>query len=120
MPCEVEYTNEFEAWWVTLTEAEQDSVHDVIDILEVKGLTLGSPYSSEIKSSRFGHMRELRIQHAGRPYRVFYAFDPTRSAILLIGGEKSDGNRFYKRMVPIADRIYEEYLKEISNGKEVL
>ena len=58
-------------------------------------------------------MRELRNQYAGRPLRTFYAFDPNRVAILLIGGDKTGDNRFYEVIVPKADRIYDDYLKEI-------
>jgi hypothetical protein len=57
-------------------------------------------------------MRELRVQNGGRPLRVFYAFDP-RSAILLIGGDKTGDNRFYERMVPVADDLYDTYIEEI-------
>jgi hypothetical protein len=60
-------------------------------------------------------MRELRIQHSGRPYRVLYAFDPRRVAVLLIGGEKTGDDRWYERMMPIADRLYDEHLEEISS-----
>lgn len=55
-------------------------------------------------------MRELRIQHKGRPYRVLYAFDPRRVALLLIGGDKTGDDRWYDRYVPIADRLYDEHL----------
>ena len=55
-------------------------------------------------------MRELRVQHQGRPYRVFYAFDPRRMAILLIGGDKAGDDDFYDRVVPIADPLYDEHL----------
>jgi len=58
-------------------------------------------------------MRELRSQCEGRPLRTFYAFDPKRTAILLIGGDKTGDDRFYNVMVPIADKIYDNYLKEI-------
>jgi hypothetical protein len=57
-------------------------------------------------------MRELRIQHQGRPYRIWYAFDPKRDALLLIGGGKTGDNRWYEIFVPIADRLYEEHLRE--------
>ncbi|MBK5276190.1 MAG: type II toxin-antitoxin system RelE/ParE family toxin [Desulfuromonadales bacterium] len=63
------------------------------------------------------HMRELRIQHQGRPLRVLYAFDPGRSAILLVGGDKTGNNRWYKTHVPIADRLYDEYLDETKQGR---
>jgi hypothetical protein len=52
-------------------------------------------------------MRELRVQHGGRPYRVLYAFDPRRTAILLIGGEKTGDDRWYDSFVPVADKIKE-------------
>jgi hypothetical protein len=58
-------------------------------------------------------MRELRVQRGGRPLRVFYAFDPRRSAILLVGGDKTGDDRFYDRMVPIADKLYDIYIDEI-------
>ena len=58
-------------------------------------------------------MRELRVQSAGKPLRIFYAFDPRRSVILLIGGAKTRNARFYKRYVPIADRLYDDHLKEL-------
>lgn len=58
-------------------------------------------------------MRELRIQSGGRPIRVFYAFDPRRSAILLIGGDKTGDGRFYERMLRVADALYDEYIDEI-------
>lgn len=59
-------------------------------------------------------MRELRVQMGGDPYRVFYAFDPRRAAILLIGGTKEGDDRFYERMIPIADRLYDEHLEELA------
>ena len=58
-------------------------------------------------------MRELRIQSGGNPIRVFYAFDPRRVAILLIGGDKTGDKRFYEKYIPIADQLYDEYLQEI-------
>jgi len=58
-------------------------------------------------------MKELRTQCKGRPLRTFFAFDPRRCAILLIGGDKTGDERFYERMIPIADRLYDEYLQEL-------
>jgi hypothetical protein len=63
-------------------------------------------------------MRELRVQSGGKPLRVCYAFDPRRTAILLIGGNKTGNNRFYEKYIPIADRLYDTYLNEL--GKEGL
>ena len=58
-------------------------------------------------------MRELRVQHQGRPYRVLYIFDPHRVALLLLGGDKTGDDRWYERSVPLADRLYDNYLAEI-------
>lgn len=53
------------------------------------------------------------MQHQGKPYRIFYAFDPRRSAILLVGGNKEGDDLFYERMVPQADRIYDAHLEAL-------
>ena len=58
-------------------------------------------------------MRELRVQHAGRPYRILYAFDPRRMAILLIGGDKTGNDRWYLENIPLADRLYDDHLDEL-------
>jgi len=55
-------------------------------------------------------MKELIVQHAGRPYRILFAFDPRRSAILLLGGDKTGHDRWYEEYVPRADRLYEQHL----------
>jgi len=63
-------------------------------------------------------MRELRVQHKGEPYRVLYAFDFTRTAILLIGSNKTGDDRWYDRFVPIADRLYDEHLAAIERERK--
>ena len=113
MTCEVEYTDEFGEWWNNLSEGEQDSVAAKVQLLEQLGPQLPYPHSSGVNASRHSHMRELRIQHRGDPYRVLYAFDPRRMAILLIGGCKMGNDRWYERMVPVADKLYDEHLGEI-------
>lgn len=113
MACEVEYTDEFGDWWGELSESEQESVAATVGLLEAKGPHLMFPYSSGIEASRHSHMRELRVQHGGDPYRVIYAFDPRRAAILLIGGNKAGADRWYERFVPIADRLYDEHLQSL-------
>jgi hypothetical protein len=113
MSWEVEYTDEFELWWLSLDAEEQVSVAAVVEVLAELGPSLPSPYSSDVRSSRHGNMRELRIQHRGRPYRVLYAFDPRRVALLLLGGTKSGGARWYEKMVPAADLIYDRHLQAL-------
>ncbi len=72
--------------------------------------SLPFPYSSGVKGSKHEHMRELRVQHAGNPYRVLYAFDPRRVAILLVGGNKTGDDRWYATIIPIADKLYDDHL----------
>lgn len=112
-------TEEFEYWWNTLSAEEQESVRSSVILLQSKGVTLGAPHTTGIVTSRHAHMRELRIQHPGRPYRVFYAFDPLRRAVLLIGGDKTGQDRWHEFYVPLADRIYDDYLKELGEWKRM-
>jgi len=107
---EIEYTDEFEGWWDDLDEAEQDSVDVKVELLKILGPALGRPHADQIKISRHANMKELIIQHAGSPYRVLYAFDPRRCALLLIGGDKTGHNRWYEEFVPVADRLFDEHL----------
>jgi hypothetical protein len=109
---EVIATDEFTEWFEGLDEADVDPVAKVVDMLAEEGVTLRFPYSSNIKGSKAA-LRELRIQANGKPVRVFYAFDPERQAVLLIGGDKSGDKRFYDRMVPMAEKIWKQYLKEM-------
>ncbi len=113
---EVEYTDEFGVWWMDLSEGEQESIDASVGLLEAVGPELPFPHSSGIGSSRHSHMRELRIQHEGRPYRVLYAFDPRRCALLLIGGDKTGNDRWYENNVPIADKLYDAHLIELKKG----
>lgn len=124
MKWDVEYTGEFEEWWDSLSESEQEDVSASIQLLEERGPNLGFPHSSGISGSKHSHMRELRTQHSGKPYRTLYAFDPRRNAILLIGGNKTGDNRWYEKHIVIADRVYDEHLQQLLkegliDGKEI-
>lgn len=118
MTWDVEYTDDFGEWYTGLTEAEQESIRSDVKLLEVYGPDLRFPKSSGVKGSRHDHMRELRIQHDGRPYRVLYAFDPRRVALLLIGGDKTGNDRWYNEFIPIADRLYDEHLEALAKEEE--
>ena len=113
MSWEVEYTDECGDWWHDLSTAQQDAVVVRVGLLVEHGPDLPYPYSSSVRSSRHGNMRELRIQRGGKPLRVFYAFDPRRLAILLIGGDKTGQERFYEVYVPIADALYDTHPEEL-------
>jgi hypothetical protein len=113
MPWEIEFTDEFSGWWDRLTVDEQNSIADGVYVLEEFGPTLTSPQADTVRGSRYPNMRELRIQHQGRLYRVLYAFDPRRVGVLLIGGDKTGNPRWYREFVPKADTIYSQHLDEI-------
>ncbi|MGO9265349.1 MAG: type II toxin-antitoxin system RelE/ParE family toxin [Candidatus Binataceae bacterium] len=108
MMVEVEGTREFEAWFLALAAKEAEAIARVVGLLEEKGVALGFPHSSEIKGSHA--LRELRVQAGGHPLRVFYAFDPLRRAVLLLGGDKTGDDRFYETFIPRAERIWAEYV----------
>jgi hypothetical protein len=114
---DVEFSDEFGEWWDGLNTAEQKSVDFTVSLLQELGPTLRMPHSSGVETSRHTHMRELRIQHEGRPYRVLYAFDPRRAAMLLIGADKTGSNRWYEEYVPLADAIYARHLEELERGE---
>jgi hypothetical protein len=110
MAWEVEYTDEFEAWWNDLDSELQVSIDASVGLLIVLGPKLPFPHSSGIQRSKHSRMRELRVQHGGDPYRILYAFDPRRTAILLLGGSKVGDDRWYETHVPVADSLYDQHL----------
>ena len=114
-------STEFEQWHQSLTEKEKISLSHTVTLLENRGPVLGRPHVDRVEGSRFHNMKELRLPNG---IRVFFVFDPRRIAVLLIGGNKSESesstpnwNRFYDFMIPIADRIFAEYLLTIGDEK---
>jgi hypothetical protein len=108
----VEGTDQFAAFYGDLSGQEQARVDKVIGYLEEFGHNLGRPHADTVVGSRHANMKELRP--SGSPIRLFFAFDPRRVAILLIGGDKSGDPKFYRRMIPIADDLYDQHLREIA------
>ena len=109
---DVEFTDQFEAWWDTLNAEEQQSIDAAVRLLEQRGPGLGRPLVDSIVGSRHANMKELR---AGT-LRVLFAFDPRRSAILLIGGDKRDRwKEFYERTIPLADDLFDEHLAALES-----
>ena len=82
-----------------------------------RGPNLGFPFSSQVKTSRFPEMRELRAQAGGDPLRMLYAFDPRRTASRLVAGDKTGGDRWYETGVPVADRLFERHLRTIEKER---
>lgn len=112
---EVVTVSVFDDWFLSLSDSEQTDVLACIKLLEMKGPMLGRPYIDSLAgTNKVKNLKELRIQHRGRPYRVLFAFDPVRRAVLLCGGDKTGNKRFYKQMIPTAEREYLEHLSQKS------
>jgi hypothetical protein len=114
---EVEFTNEFEAWWNSLTVAEQEEIDAKVDLLEERGPTLSRPHADVVATSRHNHMKELRAKVDERHLRVLFAFDPRRAALLLIGGDKTDNPKWYEEFVPIADDLFDRHLRSLEQER---
>ena len=111
----VEYTDEFGQWWDQLDADEQESIASSVELLRELGPNLPRPHADTLNGSRHSNMKELRTQHRGRPLRTLFAFDPRRCAILLLGGDKTGDNRFYDRMIPLADDLYDIHLQSLGD-----
>jgi len=111
---DVEYTDEFGEWWSALDEDVQEAIAHDVGVLEQVGPGLGRPTVDTLSGSKFPNMKELRTKHSRHAIRILFAFDPRRCAILLIGGDKSGDSRFYERMIPLADGLYQEHLDELA------
>jgi hypothetical protein len=110
---EVEGTDQFEQWYAALHADEQERVNIVVAKLEEAGPTLSRPAADTIAGSRHANMKELRVNNP--PLRIFFAFNPRRTAILLVGGDKTNDPFFYDRMIPIADDLLDEHLRELES-----
>ena len=110
MSWDVEATDEFTDWYTGLTDVHAEAVDAAVDRLIEKGPALGRPIADTIQGSRLANLKELRM--AGT-LRVFFAFDPRRTAILLLGGDKRGDDRFHVDRVPLAERLYEEHVETL-------
>lgn len=107
---EIKRTEELAKWTKTLDDDAREAILKNIIILKEIGPNLGRPYVDTLKQSRHKNMKELRIQNKKRLFRILFIFDPDRKAVLLIGGDKCVDKRFYEKMIPIADNLFDKYL----------
>jgi hypothetical protein len=110
MAWEVVLLDEFRLWIGELEAEVRMAVIGHLILLQERGPNLGRPYVDTLKGSQFANMKELRVQVDGEPWRVLFAFDPNRAAILLIGGNKARDKRWYKKTIPIADALFARHL----------
>ena len=109
----IEVSDEFIEWYDSLNVQEWESINSAVEWLAEYGPTLGRPYVDTLKGSSIANLKELRVQHAGRPYRILFAFDPRRNAYLILGGDKTGNPNWYVDAIRRAETIYARYLKEI-------
>lgn len=110
VPFEIEHSDRFAAWWTTLSDDKQEQLLAVVEVLAEEGPALGRPLVDTMRQSRHSNMKELRWG----TLRVLFAFDPRRTAILLVEGDnRGEWNRWYKRMIPAADQILDDHLRSL-------
>lgn len=113
----VKVTEEYGTWFGRLIKQDLESAAQVaqaVNALREAGPALGRPLVDRLKGSELHHLKELRPGSGGRSeIRIIFAFDPTRSALLLLGGDKA-GNweRWYRENIPAAEDLYREYTEE--------
>ena len=112
MPWIVEFAAEFEPEFDAMSQDVQDAIFVRARLLEREGPSLGRPHVDSLKGSKHAHMKELRCNAADGVWRIAFAFDPDRQAILLVGGDKSGGSekRFYKQLIARADERFDRHL----------
>ena len=105
-----------EDWLMTLGDDEYDSIMARIELLEEHGPGLGRPVADSIRGRRHANMKELRFNADGGVWRVAFAFDPARQAILLVAGDKAGvaQKRFYKTLIAKADKRFDEHLAALA------
>ena len=113
MEWNVFFDDEFRVWFEALEQGLQDEIWARVRLLENLGPNLGRPQVDSIKGSAFPNMKELRVQYKGKPWRILFAFDPKRNAILLVGGNKTGKKDWYGVHIPIADARFSRHLKRL-------
>jgi hypothetical protein len=109
------FHDEFAAEVRQLSQAVREKLKAAATILGEDGPLLGRPLADTLKGSRHANMKELRFDADGGAWRVAYAFDPERKAILLVGGDKSGTEkiRFYRKLLHVADERFDQHLRNL-------
>ncbi len=117
MAWEVAFTSRFETWWNSLSEDEQVEISAKVELLQERGPTLPRPHADVITTSRHANMKELRGKVDDRHLRVLFAFDPRRTALLLLGGDKTGDPKWYEKSVPVADDLFDQHLRQFERKR---
>lgn len=113
MEWKVTFAAEFDVEFEELSEAVQDELLARAKLLAAFRPRLSRPHADTLNDSTFANMKELRFDADGGVWRVAFAFDPERKAILLVAGDKSGGSekRFYRSLIAKADKRYRAHLE---------
>ncbi|HET6620726.1 MAG TPA: type II toxin-antitoxin system RelE/ParE family toxin [Dongiaceae bacterium] len=119
MAWQVEFHEEFEPEFARLAEAVQDEILALAILLEEYGPRLSRPHADTLKNSKFANMKELRLSADDGEWRVAFAFDSKRMAILLCAGDKSgiSEKMFYRALIKKADRRFAAHQSRVSAAK---
>ena len=109
----IERTDEIISWIKEFDDDTKETILKSLFILREIDPSLGRPHVDSVKGNKHQNMKELRIQSKQRLFRIFFAFDLGRNAILLIAGDKRGDRHFYQKMIPIADRLYDKHLDKL-------
>src|SRR5262245_54366702 len=117
MEWDVQLDEDFAAWLAGLEADQRNEIIAHANLLRERGPQLGRPYVDTVEGSAFPNMKELRVQFRGGPWRILFAFDPDRAAILLVGGNKRGDKRWYKKHIPIADERFRRHLERLEQDR---
>lgn len=118
MSWQVEVSDEFRDWYLSRPVDLREAVAAAVDSLAQAGPDPGRPLVDTLKGSRYPNMKELRVQHRERPYRILFIFEPRRNAYLILGGDKSGDSRWYESAIRQAEKIYAQHLREIERSSD--
>ncbi|MBC8121812.1 MAG: type II toxin-antitoxin system RelE/ParE family toxin [Gemmatimonadaceae bacterium] len=119
---EVKFHDDFEPEFDALLQEVQDELLACAKVLEEKGPTLGRPTVDTLNNSKYANMKEIRFDAADGVWRVAFAFDPERCAVLLVAGDKSGVSErfFYNKLIRKADKRFSAYLESLKQSKEIV
>ncbi|MGA1036154.1 MAG: type II toxin-antitoxin system RelE/ParE family toxin [Ilumatobacteraceae bacterium] len=107
-------TPEFEQWFKAQSEQVQDEIAVAVGLLKERGPTLGRPFADSLRHTSVPNLKELRPRGAAQTIRILFAFDPSRRAVLLVGGDKSVGwSRWYPRAIREAEALWARHLRNL-------
>jgi hypothetical protein len=119
MKWEAEFHEDFDPEFDALPEDVQDEIRALAGVLAAIGPLLGRPHADTLNGSRHANMKELRFEACDGVWRVAFAFDPRRKAVLLVAGDKSgvSEKRFYRQLIEKADRRFDDHLSRIKKER---